>query len=461
MEFKSTKEKIEAIKNKKLSAEKNVSYFLENIEKHNKEWNIYLFINPDAKKEAKEIDRKIKEGKAGKLAGLCFAVKACINVKGMPASCASKTLENYIATYDSDVIKKLKSEDAIVLGIVNMDEFACGISGETSAFGPTINPIAPKVVPGGSSSGSAAAVAGNLCDFALGTDTGGSVRNPASHCGIIGIKPSYGRVSRFGLIDLAMSFDQIGVLSKDTYTASLVLEIMAGKSQNDPSTSDIKVDKYSENLELKSNEKIKIGFFELSEKLTKDKDIFNIVKQKSEELAKKLNTKLKSVNLQYTDLAVQTYYPIVYVEFFSGTRKLDGRKYGLKIEDSCGTEALRRILGGLEISKAEYGGSYYKKALAAKKLVQQDFESIFKEVDVILLPVTPMLPNKLGENLLENNPEVGYAFDAFTTPANLAGICGGVIKAGEVNGIPIGIQVLAPTFKEKMLFSILNQIENL
>jgi aspartyl-tRNA(Asn)/glutamyl-tRNA(Gln) amidotransferase subunit A len=449
----SIKDKLQSIKKGELTAEKNIKSFLNKIEAENKNLNIFLHLNPDAIKQAKEIDKKIKQGKAGKLAGLAIAVKSCINVQGLIANCGSKTLENYTATYDADVIKKIKDEDGIIIGMVNMDEFASGISGETSAYGATKNPVAPKYVPGGSSSGSAAAVAADMCDIALGTDTGGSIRNPASHCAISGIKPSYGRVSRYGLIDLAMSFDQIGPLCKDVYGCSLMLEVISGRSENDPCTCEEKVEKYSSKTKMQN---IKLGFFSDSKKLTEDKDIFDIVKAKSDALGK-----TKDVELKYLDLAVQTYYPIVYVEFFSGTRKFDGRRYGKKIEDSCGVEVLRRILGGKEISKAEYAGSYYKKALSVKSLVKKDFDEAFKKVDVILLPVTPKLPNKLGENLMKNNPALGYKFDAFTTPANLAGICGGVVPAGVVNGIPVGIQVLAPAFKEDVLVSVMNEIEKL
>lgn len=443
-------EKLAGIRSGKLTAEQNIKQFLKKIESENKNLNIFLYVNKDAARQAKAVDKKKKKGR---LAGLGIAVKACINVKGMPISCASKTLENYIGTYDADAVRRIKEEDGIILGIVNMDEFACGISGETSAFGPIKNPRNPKVVPGGSSSGSAAAVAANMCDIALGTDTGGSVRNPASHCGVVGIKPSYGRVSRYGLIDLAMSFDQIGILCKDVYGAALTLEVIAGRSENDGVSVEEPVQRYTSF----KNKNVRIGSLEDARKLTKDKRIMDIVNFRTRQLSKKLIP----VKLKHLNLAVQTYYPIVYVEFFSGTRKFDGRKYGRKIEENCGKEVLRRILGGREISKAEYHGSYYKKALAVKKLIRQDFDDAFKKVDVILLPVTPILPNRLGENLIENDPKTAYAFDAFTTPANLAGICAGVVHAGTIDGIPVGIQVLAPAFKEDILFSVLNDLKKI
>jgi len=445
-------EKLEQIKKGELTAEKNISDFLKKIEKENAKLNIFLHINKDAVKQAKAVDKKTKKGR---LAGLGIAVKANINVKGMPVSCASKTLESYNATYDAEVLEKIKKEDGIILGIVNMDEFACGSTGETSAFKPTQNPAAKGLIPGGSSSGSAAAVAADFCDIALGSDTGGSIRNPASHCGVIGVKPSYGRVSRYGLIDLAMSFDQIGPLCKDTYGVALMMEIIAGKSDLDAITYDKPVDSYTKNLEHPAKS-LRIGLSSDFKKLCKDKKIYELIEKKAKELAEKTNSKIKNINLKYVDLGVATYYPIVYTEFFSGTRKFDGRRYGKKIEDSCGEEVLRRILGGKEISKAEYHGTYYRKALAAKELIKKEFESAFKQVDIILTPVTPKLPYKMGENM---KLEDVYAFDAFTVLANLAEICAGVVPAGKIDNAPVGIQIMAPPFKEESLLKTMRCLE--
>jgi len=458
METIKLKHKLNDLKSGKIKAVDNVKYFLERIEKENKKINAILHINENAIKEAEEVDRKIKEGKAGKLAGLVIAVKSCINVTGLIANCASKTLENYEATFDADVVKKIKQEDAIIIGMTNMDEFACGISGETSAFGHTVNPAAHERVPGGSSSGSAASVAAGFCDLALGTDTGGSIRNPASHTGIVGIKPSYGRVSRYGLIDLSMSLDQIGPFSKDVYGAALLLEVISGKSRNDPTTFDKEVPKYSHFEDYEKLKEIKIGMSSDFEKLCKNKEIYNLVENAANLIAEKLNSKIHNVNLEYADLAVQSYYPIVYVEFFSGTRKLDGRKYGKKIEEHCGEEVLRRILGGKIISQAEFHGTYYRKALAAKKLITEDFNKAFKQVDVLICPVTPELPHKLGDKI---DPKDAYAFDALTIPANLAGVCSGVINVGQIDGVPVGMQIICNSFNEKLMFDIMKIFEDL
>ena len=443
-----TKEKLQNLKSGKLTAVENIKSFLNVISKKNSDINAFLYVNKDALDEAKKVDEKIKKGKAGKLAGLAIAVKACINVKDMPISCASKTLENYYGTYDADVVEKIKKEDGIIIGITNMDCFACGISGEKSMFGPTKNPKCDRV-PGGSSSGSAAAVAAEMCDIALGTDTGGSIRNPASHCGVVGIKPSYGRVSRYGLIDLSMSLDQIGVLCDDVYGTALMMEIISGYSVNDPVTYDKPVQVYSK---LKRLDHMKIGMSKDFEKMCTDKRIYALIKKKADELAKKTKSTVESVNLPSVNLAIQTYYPLVYVEIFSGTRKFDGRKYGKKIEESCSTEVLRRILGGKEISRAEHGGRYYRKALAAKELIAETINKAFDDVDFIILPTTPILPWKLGESI---SPEAEYASDAYTIPANLAGICAGVVPAGVIDGIPVGMQIFAKAFDEERLLALM------
>ncbi|MBT4651426.1 Asp-tRNA(Asn)/Glu-tRNA(Gln) amidotransferase subunit GatA [Candidatus Woesearchaeota archaeon] len=430
-----------------MKVEEKVRDYFRVIKEKNKELNVFLYVDEkNGLKRAKELD--LKKGQKGKLFGMCFAVKANINVIGMPISCSSKTLENYKGTYDADVIRKIKDDDGIILGIVNCDEFACG-SGQNSGFGRVLNPVVLDRVAGGSSSGSAAAVAAGMCDVALGSDTGGSVRNPASHCGIVGVKPSYGRVSRYGLVDLSMSLDQIGVLGRDVEGVAKVMEVISGRSENDPSTFDRNVENYGSFSDLK---KLKIGLSEEFKKLCVDKRIWNLILEK----IKEKGFVSKGVNLKYTKLGVQTYYPIVYTEFYSGTRKFDGRKYGKKIEENCGEEVLRRILGGAEISKAEHSGKYYRKALAVKGLIKKDFDDAFKKVDVIVSPVTPSLPPRWDEEL--SAKEI-YALDAFTIPANLAGICAGVVPLGELDGVPVGMQVMCPAFQEKKLFDVMKVFE--
>src|SRR3989338_2418130 len=252
-----TEAKLRNLKSGKLSATQNVEGFLRVIKNNDKKINAFIHINENALEEAKAVDKKIRQKKAGKLAGLVFAVKSCISVKDMPVTCASKTLENYTGTFDADAVKKIREEDGIIIGMANMDEFACGSSGENSAFGPTDNQAAPGRIPGGSSSGSAAAVAAGMCDIALGSDTGGSIRNPASHCGVVGVKPSYGRVSRFGLIDLSMSLDQIGPLANNVKDAALLLDVIKGKDERDSMSIE------SEKIQLKNVPKINIGMLNI------------------------------------------------------------------------------------------------------------------------------------------------------------------------------------------------------
>lgn len=448
-------EKIDQMKQGTLTCEQNAQDFLATIQKNNKSLNIFLEIFDSALLRAKELDKLREEGaKLGKLHGVVVAIKSNISYAGACISCASHTLEEYKGSYTSEIVEKLEQEGAIIIGVVNNDEFASGSTGASSAFGKTINPFSPQRVPGGSSSGSAAAVAANMCDIALGTDTGGSIRNPASHCGIVGVKPSYGRVSRHGLVDLSMSLDQIGPLTKDIDASALVMEVISGKSELDATTQDVKVDSYTQS----ESRPLKIGIIKSFEEFITDEDIKSNYFQLLEHL-KNDGHQVISLDIEGVHLGVQAYYPIVYTEFFSGTRKFDGVKYGRVIESSAGPEVLRRIYGGSIISKSEYEGAYYKKALKVKEILSSEFEKAFEEVDIIVAPTTPALPHYFSDEL---SPEEMYAEDAFTIPANLAGICGGVvpyttIKKGDEN-ISIGFQVFAKRFDEKTMFSGMKSI---
>ena len=370
-------DKVKLIKSGKLKALDNIKGFLNAIEKDNKKGkgiNAVLVLNDKAIEEAKKIDEKIKKGeKTGRLAGLGIIVKSNICVQGIECNCASKTLEGWIAPYNATVISKIRKEDGIILGMANMDEFACGGSGETSAFGPTKNPVKFDLIPGGTSSGSAASVAAGFCDLALGSDTGGSIRNPASHCGVVGVKPSYGYVSRYGLVDMAMSFDQIGPLTSSVEDAALLLDIIKGRDEKDP----ISYERENIKLESLKNKKITIGIIKPLAK----PNVQKLIDDKITQCIDKFSWNKKQIEIKYIDVAVQTYYPIVYTEVYSGTRKFDGRRFGKKIEDVAGPELLRRILGGSEITKAEYEGRYYKKALQVKELIKEEFEKAFKNVD--------------------------------------------------------------------------------
>jgi aspartyl-tRNA(Asn)/glutamyl-tRNA(Gln) amidotransferase subunit A len=429
--------------------EGKVKAYLEKIKKENGKIKVFLSLNERALEEAKAIDAKAAKGKKGRLYGYVFGIKSNINVRGLTANCASRTLENYKGTFDASVIEKIKKEDGVIIGMLNMDEFACGSSGETSAFGAAQNPSAPGRVPGGSSSGSAAAVAAGFCDVALGSDTGGSIRTPASHCGVVGVKPSYGLVSRYGLIDLSMSLDQIGPVAKNVSDCALVLDVIKGKDERDTTTFE------SKEIKLSSQKKVRVGVLHIK---GVDSKIQKLVDNKINDIIKKKGWGAKEVEIKHIDLAVQTYYPLVYTEFFSATRRFDGRKYGKKIEDNCGREVLRRILGGSEITKAEFKGAYYRKALEVKEAIKDEFEKVFGEVDCIILPTVPGLPWKIGAGA-RMKPEEIYAYDALTIPANLAEICAISIPAGKVDKIPVGMQIMCAKGEDAKMLSIAREIE--
>jgi aspartyl-tRNA(Asn)/glutamyl-tRNA(Gln) amidotransferase subunit A len=426
-------------------------------DQHGKKINAFIHVRNEKEllKEAEEIDRKIRAGRAGRLAGKIIAVKSCINVKGEITSCASKTLENYRAPYDATVIEKIKDEDGLIIGMTNMDEFASGWSGETSAFGPAKNPAVPEknLVAGGSSSGSAASIAAGFCDMALGSDTGGSIRVPSSHCGVVGIKPTYASVSRYGLIDLSMSLDQIGPLAKNISDAALLLDVIKGKDERDA------ISEESEKINLKKIEETPkntvIGVLDFK---IRDSRIQDVMDKKIEEAGKKYGWKIQKIKIGHIDLAIATYFPIVYVEFFSATRRMDGRRFGKKFEESAGQEALRRALGGSEISKEEYGGRYYHRALKVKKIIEEEFRDAFKNVDCIISPVVPRLPHQIGQKI---SIEEMFQYDALTSPMNLAGNCALSLPAGKVEGIPVGMQISCDKFQEQKMLQIARAFEKL
>ncbi|MDI6884646.1 MAG: amidase family protein, partial [Hadesarchaea archaeon] len=357
-------------------------------------------------------------------------------------------------TYDAEVVKRVRAEGGIVVGMNNMDEFACGSSGETSAFGPTDNPAAPGHIPGGSSSGGGAAIAAGLCDLCLGTDTGGSIRNPASHCGVVGVKPTYGLVPRQGLIDLGMSLDQIGPLTPDVRGAALLLEAIAGKNPNECVTLDVERVSYLDRLGGNGVKGMRIGVSPKFAELT-DPKVMGVIDKAVEKLHD-LGAEIVEVQLPNLERGLPAYYLIVSVEFFSATRKFDGRKYGKRIEEVCGEEVLRRILRGQYISRKEYRGKYYQRALQVRTLIRQELMAALEKVDVIVGPTVPKLPHRLGEKISVSSM---YAYDYLTIPANLAGICGGVIKAGEVNGIPVGFQVQGKVLGELEVLRVMRALE--
>jgi aspartyl-tRNA(Asn)/glutamyl-tRNA(Gln) amidotransferase subunit A len=425
----------------------------------------------DRIREVKEKDEKINsfisldEGgaarrhtaKKGKLSGLFLGIKSNLNVEGLITSAGSKTLEDYVAPYDASVVEKVKGEGGTILGMLNMDEFACGSSGESSFYGPTDNPAACGHIPGGSSSGSAAAVAAGFVDAALGTDTGGSIRNPASHCGVVGYKPTYGVVSRYGLIDLAMSLDQIGPLARDVPTAALLLESVAGYDSRDETSLSLDPGfyRFKENLcaEVKD---MKLGYAKEFDSLIQDKGIKKLIHQARDKLSS-AGAEIVEVSLPNLEVALPTYYLNVYVEFFSATRKYDGRRFGSRIEDVCGTEVLRRILLGGYISQKEYSGRYYRRALMARSVIRKDLASALSGVDALIGPTVPKLPHKLGAKM--DDPMVMYAYDVFTVPVNLAGLPAGTVPAGKTDGIPAGLQVIGKPLEDQKVLNIMAAFE--
>lgn len=450
-----TLEKLEAIRRGELSAVENVHQALKQIEKLNKKLNAFIELNPSAEAEAEAIDRKLKRGiNVGRLAGMMIGVKSNINVKGLRATCASRTLENYVSTYDAEVVKRVRAEGGIVVGMNNMDEFACGSSGETSAFGPTDNPAAPGHIPGGSSSGGAAAIAAGMCDLCLGTDTGGSIRNPASHCGVVGVKPTYGLVPRQGLIDLGMSLDQIGPLAPDVPGAALLLEVIAGKNPNECVMLDVANVSYIDKLNGGDLKDVRVGVSPKFAELT-EPNVMNVIDNAVGRL-RDLGAEIVEVELPHLEKGLPAYYLIVSVEFFSATRKFDGRKYGKRIEEVCGEEVLRRILRGRYISRKEYRGKYYQRALQVRTLIRQELMKALKHVDIIVGPTVPKLPHKIGKKI---SVSAMYAYDYLTIPANLAGICGGVVKAGDANSIPVGLQIQGKVLGELDVLRVMRALE--
>ncbi|MEM2875262.1 MAG: Asp-tRNA(Asn)/Glu-tRNA(Gln) amidotransferase subunit GatA, partial [Candidatus Hadarchaeales archaeon] len=441
------------IRRGELSAVENVQKALERIKSRDGRIRAFIELNPDALAQAEEIDDRIKRGeRVGRLAGLVIGIKSNINVMGLRATCASRTLEDYVSTYDAEVIRRIKAEDGIIIGMTNMDEFACGSSGETSAFGPTDNPAAPGYIPGGSSSGSAAAVAAGFCDIALGSDTGGSIRNPASHCGVVGLKPTYGLVPRQGLIDLGMSLDQIGPLSPDVVGATLMLEVIAGRSEKECAMLDVRSPRYLDGLN--GIRGMRVGISPKFAELT-DSRIMDVIDRAAEKL-RDMGAEVVEVDLPNLERALSAYYLIVSVEFFSATRKFDGRKYGKRIEDVCGEEVLRRIIRGSYISRKEYRGKFYQRALQVRTLIRQELLAALERVDVLVGPTVPKLPHRIGDAISVSDM---YAYDYLTVPANLAGICAGVVRAGDVNGIPVGVQVQGKMLGEIDVLRVMKALE--
>jgi len=462
----------ELLSKKEISKKEVLTSFISRINEVDKDLNAFisLFEEDLNKAEENNINRTF----------IPIAIKDNICIKGKRTTCGSKILENYIAPYDASVIEYLRQAGAFFIGKTNMDEFAMGSSTENSYFGPTRNPYDLTCVPGGSSGGSAVAVASGEVPVALGSDTGGSIRQPAAFCGVVGIKPTYGRVSRYGLVAFASSLDQIGVFARNVSDAAKVLEIICRYDERDSTCVDLPKENFIEELRKVDRDfikKIKIGipkeyFVEGIQKEIKDK-IFDVINFLSKEGAE-----IKEISLPHTEYSVAVYYIIAPSEASSNLARYDGVKYGYKYSDKTneqeyseminmyrytrkegfGAEVKRRIMLGTYSLSSGYYDAYYLKAQKVCRLIFEDFMNAFKQVDLIITPTTPTTAFKLGEKI--NDPLQMYLSDIFTIPCNLAGLPGISIPCGyDDKGLPIGLQILSSHFNEKLLLQLAYFIE--
>ena len=453
--------------NKEISAKELAEACLKNIDDKNKELNVFLEVYDDVLKQANEAQKLIDSGNAKPLTGVPIAIKDNILIKGKRASSASKILENYTATYTSTVAQKIINEGGVFLGRTNMDEFAMGGSTENSAFGVTKNPRDSSRVTGGSSGGSAAAVAADMVLGSLGSDTGGSVRDPASFCGVVGLKPTYGSVSRYGLMAMGSSLDVIGPMTKSVSDAEIIFEAIKGKDKMDSTT----VDKNNFDIFPRQAKKIGVPYHLLDQE-----GISSEVRKNFNDSVAKLKSlgyEITEVKLPNIDKALAVYYIVMPAEVSSNMSRYDGVRYGLRVagEDllevykktrgaGFGREVKRRIIIGTYVLSSGYYDSYYGRAMQARKIIQKEFETAFGMVDAILTPTTPSPAWKIGE---KSNPLEVYLADIFTVTANIVGCPAISIPSGFVKmngdslptgGLPLGIQLMAPHMSEDILFSI-------
>ena len=444
--------------------EEEVPKYLQKIETY-RELNAWIEVyGEEALRRAKEIDQKRARGeKLGPLAGLFLAIKDNIAVQGHSLTCGSHILDSFITPYNATVIERILAADGIILGKANLDEFAMGSSNENSYFGVVHHPKDAKRVPGGSSGGSVVCVATGMADLALGSETGGSVRQPAAFCGVAGLKPSYGRVSRYGLVAFASSLDQIGPIGRSVEDVALLLSVIAGEDAHDSTSAPEAVPDYLEAIN-KPPEDLSIGIPKEFYGEGLDEEVRECINGQIERLRSQ-GYSVKEVSLPLTEYAIATYYIIATAEASSNLARYDGVRYGLRDksaselremyfrtrDEGFGREVKRRIMLGTYVLSAGYYEAYYKKAQQVRRLIRQQYEQVFREVDVLLTPTTPTPAFFIGEKV--DDPLQMYLSDIFTVTANLAGICGLSIPAGETqNGLPIGVQLLADAFREENLF---------
>ena len=457
---------------KRISAREIVGEFYTEIDRRNPELNAYLTLSPErAYSQADRVDAAVARGeKLPALAGVPVAIKDVISTSGVRTTCGSKILESYVPPYDATAVTRLEKAGAVVLGKTNCDEFAMGSSNENSAYGPVRNPVALDRVPGGSSGGSAAAVAAHLAVLALGTDTGGSIRQPGACCGIPGLMPTYGRVSRYGLIAFASSLDRIGPFAGNIADAAAVMSVIAGRDDNDSTSASVSVPEYGSEIE-RPVYGLRFGvpeeyFGKGLDSEVKEKVLAGIA------LMEKLGCRRVPLRMPHTEYAIATYYIIATAEASSNLARYDGVRYGLRVpgatlidmyrktrERGFGPEVKRRLMLGTYVLSSGYYDAYYLRAQRVRSLIARDFSDAFQEVDAILTPTSPTPAFKLGEKT--SDPLQMYLADIYTVTGDLAGIPGISVPCGKTReGLPIGLQILGPHFGESTILQLARAFES-
>jgi len=443
--------------------------FIDRITSIDTQLNSYITVDEEAAlRQARQADDARSRGTDTLLLGIPIAHKDLFCTQGTKTTCGSKMLKDFVSPYDATVVARLKDSGAVTLGKTNCDELAMGSSNENSFFGPTRNPWGQNRVPGGSSGGSASAVAADLCAMATGTDTGGSIRQPASFCGVTGLKPTYGRVSRWGMIAYASSLDVGGPLAKTAHDAAIMLNAIAGHDSKDSTSVSISTEDYTQSLDAPLTN-LRIGL--PRQYFSKDLDprVATIIQETARDL-EKLGATLVDIDLQKSTLSLPAYYVIAPAEASTNLSRYDGVRYGYRCDDPLdledmytrsrtegfGNEVKRRIMIGTYALSAGYYDAYYKKAQKIRRLVKQDFDNAFQNVDVILSPTSPFTAFELGA---KKDPVSMYLEDVYTLGVNLAGIPGISVPAGFIDGLPIGAQLIAPDFKEGLLLNIAHQYQ--
>ena len=439
------------MKKKELSPVEVIKTHLSRIESLEPKLNSFITLLPDqAMAAALQAEKEIQGGNyRGPLHGIPLGLKDLYSTKGIKTTAGSKVLANYLPPFDATVVGKLKEAGVIIIGKTNLDAWAHGSSGENSDFGPTKNPWDLSRVPGGSSSGSAAALASQMILAATGTDTGGSIRLPASFCNLVGLKPTYGRVSRYGIVAMASSLDAIGHLTKDVTDSALMLKVTAGQDSFDSTTPKTAVPDYLQGIK-KNIAGLKIGI--PKEYLLKgmDERIKSRFKGAVSQL-EKLGAKVSEISLPHTSSSLAVYYIVQPAEVSSNLARYDGIRYGCP-RSEFGAEAKRRIMLGTYTLSSGYYEAYYLQAMKVRTLIKNDFDQAFKKVDVLVAPVSPVLPFKLGEKI--DDPLAMYLSDILTVPMNLAGVPSLAVPMGFVENLPVGMQIVGPQFSEEILFRV-------